>query len=356
MAKPPSRTRRQFLQDAATVAGAASLAGLASCFPDVGGHWPFVSQSCLDSDTLTPPDGQARVAEIFCDAVASTDPYYELQADKVRPMLDAALLALAGSLPALWQQAFPEFGPTTRIGIKVNCLNQQCATSVPLVKALVDVLKESSLGVGADRIIVWDRNLDELNRCHFTADAVGAQVMGTINSLQDSGGPGYGDPMCGAVGGKTPRLSRILTDLTDVTINVPVLKTHDVSGVTGAMKNIYGIIDNPADYHTNLVTFLPQIYRLPPIRRSLRLHILDAFQAVCGGSTSDPPDCVPKLLAASLDPVAMDHWALAQANALRAVAPGGGLPPVSDEATAWLKGAYDLGLGTAGYEPVSKTL
>jgi uncharacterized protein (DUF362 family) len=286
--------------------------------------------------------------------VAIESPSYQLVADKVRPVLDAALAGLADSLPALWQAIFPEFGPTTRVGIKVNCLNQQCSTSVPLVKALVDVLKES-LQLDERRIIVWDRNVEELTRCQFTADAVGAQVMGTIASPTDPTGPGYGDPICGAIAGKTPRLSRILTDLTDVTINVPVLKTHDVSGVTGAMKNIYGLIDNPADYHTSLVTSLPALYRLPPIHKALRLHILDAFQAVSCGSTSDPPDSVPKLLAVSADPLALDYYALDLANQLRANGPSA-LGPVDSTSTGWLQNAFQLGLGTQQYERVAITL
>jgi uncharacterized protein (DUF362 family) len=358
MRAPRPKTRRQFLKEAATAAGAASLAGLASCFPDVGGHWPYVSEACLDSDVLVAPDGASRVAEVFCDQVATEDPVYELHPEYIRPMLEAALGLLGGTLDGVWKQAFPDLTSTTRVGLKVNCLNQQCATSVPLVKALVDVLHDS-LGVGPERIIVWDRSLEELSRCKFTADAVGAPVMGTVNSFTDGGGPGYGEPTCGAIGGRTPRLSRILTDLTDVTINLPVLKTHDVSGVTGSLKNIYGVIDIPASYHTNLVTFLPQLYRLPPIRRSLRLHIVDALRAVAYGSTSDSSDVTPKKLLASLDPVALDKLILDTANDLRANRPdayGGPMALVNDAATKWLDGSQSLGLGTMQYEHVSRTL
>jgi uncharacterized protein (DUF362 family) len=354
MSKGHQKTRRQFLTDAARLAGAASLGGLAGCFPDVGGQWAHVSEQCLDSESTVPLSGSSRVAVVVCPESVVTKPEFAVQPDKARAMLDAALAGLAPSLDDLWAQVFPDYTDSTRIGIKVNCLNQQCATSVPLVKALVDILK--SLKVDPERILVWDRRLLELHQCGFTDEAVGAKVVGTIDDDTGLTAPGYGDAICGAVQGKTPRLSRILTDLTDVTINVPVLKTHGVSGVSAAFKNIYGVIDNPSDYHASLVTALPALYRLPPVRRSMRLHVLDAFRAVTIGGTSDPADEIPALIAVSADPLALDSYALDLANQLRAKKNQAIIGPVDATITGWLQGAYQIGLGTLKYELVSSAL
>ncbi|HEY3452490.1 MAG TPA: DUF362 domain-containing protein [Myxococcales bacterium] len=353
MRRRSTKTRRDFLKDAARVAGAASLASFAGCFPDVGGRWPHVTEACLGGGGEVPQSLAGKVSEVVCEASVVTKPRYELQVAQVRPMLEAALGALAPSIPELWKQVFPDYSDATRIGIKVNCLNSSCATSVALVGALADVLVET-LGVSRDRILVWDRRTDELTQCGFTREALGGvQVEGTVRSPDDQGGPGYGEPICGAVAGKTPRLSRILTELTDVTINVPVLKTHVVSGVTAAFKNIYGIIDNPGDYHANLVQTLPVLYALPPIRNSMRLHVLDAFRAVVTGGTSDPADTVPKMIAVSADPLALDSYSLARVNEFRT---RWSLDAVGSDVTGWLQGARDLGLGTLEYQRIQRTL
>lgn len=356
MSRRPAKTRRDFLKDAARAAGAASLAGLAGCFPDVGGRWPTVTEACLGESRPVPEALAGKVSEVFCEASVVTKPRYELQVEQVRPMLDAALGGLAPSVSELWRQVVPEFDASTRVGIKVNCLNSSVPTSAPLVKALCDVLVEQA-GVSRDRILVWDRRTDELKRCGFTSEALGGvAVQGTLESMDDASGPGYGDPICGAVAGKTPRLSRILTDLTDVTINVPVLKTHGVSGVTAAFKNIYGIIDIPASYHSNLVQTLPVLYALPPIRNAMRLHVLDAYQAIVTGGTSDPPDTVVKTIAVSADPLALDQYSLDLANQLRKAKNIAKLGPVDDKVTGWLQGAAKLGLGKLEYQVARMTL
>jgi len=40
-------------------------------------------------------------------------------------------------------------------------------------------------------------------------------------------------------------VSKILTQMCDVIINMPILKDHQMAGVTFAMKNMYGTVDRP---------------------------------------------------------------------------------------------------------------
>lgn len=335
-------TRRQVL-----VAGAAVAAG---CVPDVGGRWPTVSEACKEEGSLAPPLLPSPVAEIFREDSVLVDAATQRptpQQGPVRLMLDAALAALVPT-GSPWRQLLPEVTPETRIGLKVNTLNELCPTSVVLVRALVESLVEG-LGTTRDRLLVWDRRGDELVRAGFTEQAVGAPVLGTWRSYADQSGPGYGDPECGVVAGRAPRLSRILTELTDLTINVPVLKTHALCGVTGALKNIYGIIDNPGEYHANLNTALPELYRLPILRRHLRFHVLDALVAVTTGGTSSPSDTVPKRVLLSADPLALDGRALSLTEELRAQKQLD-LPPIDRTPMGWLEKARELGLGSLEYE------
>jgi hypothetical protein len=353
----PGTTRREFLSGATrTVAGAAVVGaaggGLGGClFPDVGGKWATITGQCMDDGGVAPPTPSARVVEVHRQDSVVTDPRVALNPAAMRPMLDAALASLTDGAASPWSVLLPDCGATTRIGIKVNCLNQYLSTSVPLVQALVASLVEG-LGIEASRITVWDRRLDELTRGGFTSAAVGgAAVVGTVNSTTDTGGPGYSKAICGAVAGQTPLLSKILTEQTDLTINVPVLKTHAVSGITAAFKNIYGIINNPGDYHANANDALPALYALPPIRSHLRLTLVDAFIAVLTGGTSDPPDAQPRRLILGQDPLAVDSYCLALTNQLRAefAQPPGDVDP---GVLLWLDQAAATGLGTRSYELV----
>ncbi len=346
MARDPRPTRRQVLAGAAAV----SAGALTGCFPEVGGHWPELGEGCRDDGVGAPLDGSSPVVEVYREDSVLVDPATQratVQEAPVQAMLAAALGALVEG-GTVWKQAFADFTPASRVGIKVNTLNEQCPTSLALVKALVAALQEG-LGAAPENIVVWDRRLDELTRCGFTSDALGVRVLGTVASTTDASGPGYGEPVCGKVAGKSPRLSRILTDLTDFTVNCPVLKTHEVSGVTGALKNIYGIIDIPGEYHSNLLSALPALYRLPPIRSRIRLTVLDALIAVTTGGTSSPPDTTPRRVLVSLDPLAADSHALALVNQLRAEKDLG-LPALDPATTGWLQQGFELGLGTLKYQ------
>ncbi|MFH0901872.1 MAG: DUF362 domain-containing protein [Pseudomonadota bacterium] len=340
-------TRREFIFNTARATAGFAALGVAGCFPDVGGNWPHITGDCVDSDETEPLPGASPVAEIVRDdSVQEVAGGFEIQQDVVQEMLDQALGTIAGNAAKPWQTLLPDASSTTRIGIKVNCLNEYLSSSVALVRALVESLR-AGLGIAGEQIIVWDRRGDELARGGFSESTLGTRVVGTVASTADASGPGYGEAICGVVAGKTPRISRILTELTDLTISVPVLKTHPVSGITAAMKNIYGVVHNPGDYHQNLAVALPALYRLPPIRRSIRLTICDALIAVTLGGTSDPPDAVPRRILVARDPLALDCRALALVNSLRAERSA---PPVDPAVTGWLDNAYDLGLGTMSYK------
>jgi hypothetical protein len=373
-------TRREILTGAAGAAAAASIGGIAGCFPSVGGAWPDGGpDTAIDGPTYStcgcdPPDGggaptddpqpvpmqgSSTVVTIQRDDSVDTigKSLAQPQLDVVQGMVDAVLSALAGGAANPWPVLLPGSNSCTRIGLKVNCLNGFFSTSPAVVRAIITNLL-TNLPACAGNIVVWDRGLDELKGKGKYTDShlQGARLVGTVNSPTNNGGPGYSSDFFGIFQGSTPRISRILTEQTDVTINCPVLKVHNQSGVTAGLKNIYGIIDIPGNFHTDLKkgtdlpTALPALYNIPAIRKSIKLTVVDALQAVAMGDTNTMPDAIPGRIFASTDPVALDRYALDLVNQLRAVrkqlAIGG---PV----VGWLDNAYQLGLGTKDYNLVT---
>jgi hypothetical protein len=351
------QSRRDFLVGAAALAAAATAGAFPGCkgddaqtTPDARVDGPLAGSDgkkvkeaasgdgCGQPSALTPVTGSARVVDVTDTSAVSGK---TIVAARVKTMLLEGLAALAGTSDAktAWAALLPDFTSSMKIGIKVNCLSSYVYSSSALVTALVETLV-NDLGASAAKILVWDRYGDELDRAKLTSTALGATVMGTAKTSTDSSGPGYETKGVCIIDQET-HLSKILTTETDVTINLALLKTHGVSGVTGALKNVYGCIDNPGDFHTSFDSYMPAIYRLDGIRKRLRLHITEGLLAVVKGETSSPADRTPGRLLLSADPVALDTRALAVINSLRSPAPG-----VDTTILGWLDAAAKLNLGT----------
>ena len=193
--------------------------------------------------------------------------------------------------------------PGDKIGIKVNALGGRgLSSNVQLVQAICERLEEA--GVRAGDIVIWDRDTDELEHAgfHFSAAANHVQCFGTDRF-------GYEDELA-TFGNVASRLSRILTQRCDLLINVPVLKDHDGAGITGALKNMYGVIHNPNKYHPNGCNpYVADVNMLPAIRMKMRLTICDATTASYEGGPGYKPQYSwqNNALIVSQDPVALDH-------------------------------------------------
>lgn len=384
-------TRRQLLREAAGLAAAASAGAVVGCapdmlFPNAGGSWPAGADplcasnagdgglSSTSSSTISPQSTGANSggatrssAVVFVQRdesilLRSNGSYSGVVPAVVTDMLDVGLKQLAASLSGAdaglvanpWTILLPDVNKNTRIGLKVNALNPDIPTHADLVSALISSLA-SYLPIDPTKVVVWDFLGSYLKTPGYTSEAFsGAQLIGTQNSESDTTGPGYRANPCASIPGSpnsSPRLSTILTDLTDLTINLPVLKVHGQAGVTGAMKNVYGMIDIPSSYHVPFLNAaLPAIYNLGPIRSSIRLTILDALQAVILGDTSSPPTAAPGALFVSQDPVALDAYALDYMNALRAA---NSYAPVEAQLVGWMANAEQLGVGTSNYNLIT---
>lgn len=105
------------------------------------------------------------------------------------------------------------------------------------------------------------------------------------------------------------QLARVLDQVTAL-INVPFLKTHNIAGMTGCMKNLsHALVRHPARYHANgCLPFITDIVAIPAIRNKIKLNLMNALRAVweAGPDVQTRYIFEPGTLLLSTDPVATD--------------------------------------------------
>jgi uncharacterized protein (DUF362 family) len=239
------------------------------------------------------------------------------------------------------------FGPDDRIAIKVNSMGgSQIAARPELATALAWELMDA--GVPGRQIIIWDRTTRELQQAgyHIREEGEGPLCLGT-----DRLGYEQLPRVHGTIGSCfSPILARWATAL----IDVPVLKDHDLAGVSLSMKNLFGAIHNPNKYHDQACApYLVDLLEHPVVRGKLRLVICDATRAQCQGGPSYSARWVwpfsGLLLAA--DPVALDRTGESIISAKRREL---GLPSLEEEdrAPSHISLAGQRGLGEDRLEAI----
>ena len=212
-------------------------------------------------------------------------------------------LTLRSTPEKAWQSLFK---PDDIVGIKLNCLaGKQLSPSVELVECLIEGLK--SAGVREKNIIVWERFSKELEACRFRTNKIGDGVKCYGTDELPKGGYEPQPEFAGSVGSC---FSRIVSRLCTAIINVPVLKDHDLAGVTLAMKNFFGAIHNPNKYHEdNCDPYIAELNTHPYIRRKQRLIVCDGLVAQYNGGPAYKPQWAWNFngLLIATDSVALDY-------------------------------------------------
>lgn len=150
---------------------------------------------------------------------------------------------------------------------------------------------------------------------------------------------------------------RAALDQATAIINVPFLKSHNIAGMTGCLKNLsHGLIMHPARYHADGCSpFIGDIVACSDIRPKLKLNIIDALRVMYDGGPQASESTVmsANLLIASTDPVAADSTGLVWLNRIRK---NRNLPPIggSDDAVPYLKAAENRGLGTFNLDNIQQ--
>jgi uncharacterized protein (DUF362 family) len=239
----------------------------------------------------------------------------------VRELLDEGLKALTGEKAA--RDAWARFvEPADVVALKVNPSGTPTTTtSVPLIREVIRAL--NGVGVPNRNIIVFDRNSYQMEVLGYhNLLPIGVRVVGFDNQLIAAGATGTGydtSVFCemNCFGERETRsyLGTVVTREATKIINLPCLKEHNASGVTGCLKNLaYGCFSNVARTHVNPKSYTdPAIAVLctaSPLRSKSVLHVIDGIRAVYhSGPFAWHPEFVweAKTLLIGTDPVAVDR-------------------------------------------------
>lgn len=273
---------------------------------------------------------------------------HDIPEQAAQDYLTRSMLAITGknSAAAAWRSLF---APTENVGIKVSCLpGRPLSSSLGLVTAIVDGLLAA--GLAKKNIIIWERTSRELEKAGFQISRSGLKIMGS----DEFPGGGYSDHIefSGSIG---TFFSRIMEDI-DALINVPVLKDHDLAGLSGAMKNMYGTIFNPNKFHANHCDpFVAELCNHPLIKGKLRLVVCDASRVQVHNGPAFYPQYAREYggLLVSRDPVALDFAGREIIDSLRLEM---GLPTLAaaGREPAYIRTAARLGLGQAAARLIQK--
>ena len=249
----------------------------------------------------------------------------------VAEMVDRGMQALTGDSSArdAWARLFE---PSDIVALKVNPSGTHwTVTSMPLVREVIRAL--NAVGLPNRNIIVYDRNSNQLevNGYHALVPP-GIRVVGLDRrwAVGQDTRSGY-DPnvFCemDCFGERETRsyLATVVVRDANKIINLPTLKEHNASGVTGCLKNLaYGSFNNVARTHVFPKTYTDPVISVmcsvAPLRSKSVLHIMDGIRAVYhGGPFSWNPEFSweARTLLFGTDPVAVDRIELEIVEAKR---------------------------------------
>lgn len=254
-----------------------------------------------------------------------------------------------------WNSLFPNFKLGENVAIKVNCIARRMSTHWEIIEEIINGLKE--VGFRPQDITVYDTFsfLLQAPKYELKTDPGNLRVMGAdqLKVPYDQGKPFD-------MQGNPAYLSRILTEATYI-INAPVLKEHFEAGLTFALKNHVGSVDNakklfheppePGNFiHAFLGRGKPKQDRIalinaaPDIKEKTKLIVGDALFGIYQRGPDGSPQFTYNGLIVGTDPVAIDHQARKIINEERIKRD---LSPIKAE---HIEIAAQLGLGAASNE------
>jgi len=345
LVKKETISRRNFIKVSSAAALATSIA-------------PTIITSCTQSVVRGPGDVLLSRNEM---AAPNLD---TINGEMVQQVMDNGIKAFTGknSVGDAWKSLFPVLNKDTKIGLKVNVVAgtrpKQLCTQVQTVDAIVNGLSQMSVNgssFSAHNVVVWDRWNDELEGAGYTINEKGPGYLccGTTATM-DAAEPkiGYDGEAPWKSIEDTAYFSKIVSQVCDYQINVPVLKSMG-RGVTFGMKNMYGTFSTSYPqwgpigniYHKEFPIRMCDVNQADLIQKKFVLHVGDAIlgKAQAAGGPAGPADFTYGGMLFCKNPVALDAIG---ASIVREQG-----EEVED--AVWQKPAEERGLGIATLENIN---
>jgi len=258
------------------------------------------------SHGLWTPAQAAGEAVVAVAQNAGLEQMEEPQATQAIRLLTFAAIADAVGAPSVQEAMRKLFQPTDVVALKLNCIAPQIASQPAVVDAVVEAL--TFAGVDPKNVIIFDKEDRDLAAAGYTctASGPGPLVYGTVGPTKN---PGYEERFTEQ--GKTAFcLSKIVTREATAIINIPVIKHHTFAGMTCALKNHFGSIHNPEDFHylDGCNPAVADVNMATALRQKQRLCVVDGIYLQYDGGPSYSAAHIAYYgsIIASTDPVALD--------------------------------------------------
>jgi len=240
----------------------------------------------------------------------------------VREMLSRGMRALTGekSTTDAWRRFFE---PSDVVGIKVNCGGHPFVVSSPAIVAEI-VRQLVAVGLAPSHVHVYERFQNQLDAVDYAPHLPeGVQIVAAEgwnlrvdNSAYDP--DTYVEAELFGEENTRSNMMRLVTRRLTKIVNVPNMKDHGATGVTGCLKNVaYGSFSNVARTHSrgtsHTSSFVGTLAAVEPLRSRTVLQIMDGLSGVWhGGPFALTRRYVfhPRRILLGTDPVAIDRLLL----------------------------------------------
>ena len=274
----------------------------AAAVPGMPGPWPGRAVSVKSERSLDPT---GRVVEAV-----------------VREMMDRGLRALTGeaTTTGAWRRLFE---PGDVVGIKVN------AGGVPYVVSSPAIVAETcrqlmAVGIPATSLFVFERFQNQIVAIDYVPhlpDGVTVLAAERGNRRQENGAydpETYVEVEFFDEDDTRSNVMKLVTRRLTKIVNIPNMKDHGATGVTGCLKNVaYGCFSNVARSHargrTHTLTSVGTFASVEPLRSRVVLQVMDGLNAVWHGGPFAHTDRYvfhPRQILFGTDPVAIDRLLL----------------------------------------------